>query len=68
MYLQAAETVDPTSFATVEVQIFIDDANDNKPLFQSQVYPLSVPENTPNGTVIKRGFDAVDHDVTVSYS
>ena len=38
--------------STVSVQVTVEDANDNYPVFAQKVYKASVPENAPKGTSV----------------
>ena len=63
----AAELSPQVTEATLE--IFIEDVNDNDPVFDSVAYRGSVLENAPVGTVIlKVTADDVDKNKTVKYS
>ncbi|XP_056617163.1 protocadherin-15a [Triplophysa dalaica] len=53
--------VDPRR-TTITLLVEVTDINDNSPVFSQPTYMVSVPENTPAGTVILR-LDAVDADL-----
>uniref|UniRef100_A0A9J8AU26 Protocadherin-15 n=1 Tax=Cyprinus carpio carpio TaxID=630221 RepID=A0A9J8AU26_CYPCA len=53
--------VDPRR-TTITLLVEVTDINDNSPVFSQPIYTVSVPENTPAGTVILR-LSAVDADL-----
>uniref|UniRef100_A0A8C1LAW9 Protocadherin-15 n=1 Tax=Cyprinus carpio TaxID=7962 RepID=A0A8C1LAW9_CYPCA len=53
--------VDPRR-TTITLLVEVTDINDNSPVFSQPIYTISIPENTPAGTVILR-LSAVDADL-----
>ncbi|XP_063046852.1 protocadherin gamma-A11-like [Engraulis encrasicolus] len=64
--LTAVDGGNPKRSGTVKIHIVILDANDNAPVFTHDSYKISVPENTPKGTVLMT-VNATDAD-TDSYA
>eukprot|EP00062_Callorhinchus_milii_P016460 gi/632967881/ref/XP_007900225.1/ PREDICTED: protocadherin-10-like [Callorhinchus milii] len=42
----------PERSGTVAISIIVEDANDNSPVYSQSVYRVSLPENTPRGTLV----------------
>ncbi|XP_006866312.1 PREDICTED: protocadherin gamma-B5 [Chrysochloris asiatica] len=55
----------PTLSGTTELRIQVTDANDNPPVFNQDVYRVSLPENAPPGTPVLR-VSATDEDEGVN--
>ena len=64
------DTIGKTSKTTFLIQsteylpvtVYIEDINDNAPVFESKVYNVTIDENTPPGLTIFRGIQATDRD------
>uniref|UniRef100_A0A3P8YK51 Cadherin domain-containing protein n=1 Tax=Esox lucius TaxID=8010 RepID=A0A3P8YK51_ESOLU len=52
LMLTAVDGGTPQKSGTVKIYIEVSDANDNAPVFSSGLYKSSLPEDSPNGTVI----------------
>ncbi|KAM6970545.1 protocadherin gamma-A11-like [Aplochiton taeniatus] len=50
--LTAVDGGNPKKSGTVSIQVTVLDANDNKPLFNQNIYKVSIPENSPKGSVV----------------
>ncbi|XP_067374409.1 protocadherin gamma-A11-like isoform X36 [Channa argus] len=59
--LTAYDGGNPQKSGSVKINIVVLDANDNAPVFSQSVYRVTVPENSPKGTVILR-VSATDND------
>ncbi|XP_037944011.1 cadherin-89D-like, partial [Teleopsis dalmanni] len=46
----------------LSITVYIEDVNDNVPEFLNTPYTININENTPIGTVIFEGIQAIDHD------
>ncbi|XP_072295798.1 protocadherin beta-15 [Eucyclogobius newberryi] len=69
--INAIDGGNPARSGTASILVRVLDANDNVPVFTQRVYKVSVPENSPMGTVIVR-LNATDADDglygTITYS
>ncbi|XP_066128870.1 protocadherin gamma-B5 isoform X20 [Saccopteryx bilineata] len=52
LVLTALDGGDPPLSGTIELRILVTDANDNPPVFNQNVYKVSLPENVPPGTTV----------------
>lgn len=52
MTLYAIDGGDPPRTGSIQVDIAVLDANDNRPEFEQSVYEVQVPESTPVGSVL----------------
>lgn len=52
MTLYAIDGGDPPRTGSIQVDIAVVDANDNRPEFEQPVYEVRVPESTPVGSVL----------------
>ncbi|KAM5214029.1 protocadherin gamma-B5 isoform 23-T23 [Hipposideros larvatus] len=52
LVLTALDGGDPPLSGTTELRIQVTDANDNPPVFNQEVYRVSLPENAPPGTTV----------------
>uniref|UniRef100_A0AAY5KA57 Cadherin domain-containing protein n=1 Tax=Esox lucius TaxID=8010 RepID=A0AAY5KA57_ESOLU len=52
LLLTAVDGGTPQRSGTVVIHVTVLDANDNKPVFSQNVYKVSLPENSPKGTVV----------------
>uniref|UniRef100_A0A8C9QWK4 Cadherin domain-containing protein n=1 Tax=Scleropages formosus TaxID=113540 RepID=A0A8C9QWK4_SCLFO len=52
LFLTAADGGTPQRSGTVVIHVTVLDANDNIPVFSQSVYKVSLPENSPLGTVV----------------
>ncbi|XP_034149342.1 protocadherin gamma-A11-like [Esox lucius] len=52
LLLTAFDGGTPQRSGTVVIHVTVLDANDNKPVFSQNVYKVSLPENSPKGTVV----------------
>ena len=66
IFQQAWEVPDTTASTVVDVIIFLNDVNDNKPIFKKAHYYFTVKEGVSPGFVLADQFDASDLDVEVS--
>ncbi|XP_035569769.1 protocadherin gamma-B5 isoform X34 [Canis lupus dingo] len=61
LVLTALDGGDPPLSGTTELQIQVTDANDNPPVFNQDIYRVSLPENVPPGTAVLQ-VSATDQD------
>lgn len=61
LFIQARDSGIPSMSNVVPVDIFLQDVNDNPPIFQKSFYSKSVPEDFPGGTSVIQ-VNAVDRD------
>ncbi|XP_037365006.1 protocadherin gamma-B5-like [Talpa occidentalis] len=61
LVLTALDGGEPPLSGTTELQIQVTDANDNAPVFNQEVYRVSLPENVPPGTTVMQ-VSATDKD------
>ncbi|XP_066478946.1 protocadherin gamma-B1-like isoform X5 [Tiliqua scincoides] len=52
LILTAMDGGEPRKTGTAQIWINVTDANDNPPIFTQEVYKVSLPENTPLGSVV----------------
>ncbi|XP_054244983.1 protocadherin alpha-5-like [Indicator indicator] len=62
LVLTASDGGRPSLTGTMELVIFVLDANDNAPQFNQSVYKVQLPENAPQGTLVVR-VNATDSDL-----
>ncbi|XP_062381343.1 protocadherin beta-16-like [Sardina pilchardus] len=71
LLLTALDGGEPQMSGTVQIHVTVLDANDNRPIFSQSIYKVSIPENSPVGTLLTV-VTAVDSDKDangfVSYS
>ncbi|XP_033119933.1 protocadherin-23-like isoform X2 [Anneissia japonica] len=65
LVIQASDGADPSMTATMVISVDVGDQNDNDPVFTSQSYSASLPENTPQNTTVLT-VHAVDEDLGVN--
>ncbi|XP_069510299.1 protocadherin alpha-13-like isoform X6 [Ambystoma mexicanum] len=63
--ITAADGGSPKRTGTTEIIIQVQDANDNPPAFEKSVFRVTVPENTPAGSVLLK-LNATDPDEGVN--
>lgn len=59
--LEVKQSVNTARSSTATMMLFIDDVNDNRPLFKPDAYNVSIAEHSPKGTTIAMFF-ATDKD------
>lgn len=52
----------PEQMSYLTVTVYIEDINDNKPIFQNTPYAISIDENIPQGSIVFQGVQAFDRD------
>ncbi|XP_013367606.1 PREDICTED: protocadherin gamma-B5 isoform X16 [Chinchilla lanigera] len=65
LVLTALDGGNPPLSGTTEIRIQVTDANDNPPVFNQEVYRVSLPENMPLGTTVLQ-VSATDQDEGVN--